>query len=351
MSSIRTQTAPKPAASGRPSLALSTPVTANFPREAMSAASEAMSARSDKTPLSAVSVSSCFRDAVTAGGLPSAGLPSAGLHSAGLSPFPGNGPASARLKAEEAKTPITPPMAYTDFLRSMSLASPSLASPPPTGKNPLNRTSTTGSTGSNGSSDTAASDEADADKDESAPSTAVSEATDVSCKCDHKHKTPHGKREGVRSPRPAAINTAIPPGPLAAAYPLSAPAAGPSAAGFPSLAIPPSPAPSNAGGMETPLSARTPFSARSVRSPFDWEAALKGARFGDPTVAKTGSANALTSPLGFAVGQKRDTKRDSRSTIRHIREVVTRTVTYTPRMGPAPKGKRRKVDHETAVES
>ncbi|KAJ2980418.1 hypothetical protein NUW58_g6946 [Xylaria curta] len=28
--------------------------------------------------------------------------------------------------------------------------------------------------------------------------------------------------------------------------------------------------------------------------------------------------------------------------VRHIREVVTRTVTYTPRMSPAPKGKRRK---------
>jgi hypothetical protein len=30
--------------------------------------------------------------------------------------------------------------------------------------------------------------------------------------------------------------------------------------------------------------------------------------------------------------------------VRHIREVVTRTVTYTPRMDPAPKGKRRKVE-------
>jgi hypothetical protein len=27
-----------------------------------------------------------------------------------------------------------------------------------------------------------------------------------------------------------------------------------------------------------------------------------------------------------------------------VREIVTRTVTYTPRMSPAPKGKRRKIE-------
>jgi hypothetical protein len=30
--------------------------------------------------------------------------------------------------------------------------------------------------------------------------------------------------------------------------------------------------------------------------------------------------------------------------VRQVREIVTRTVTYTPRMSPAPKGKRRKID-------
>jgi hypothetical protein len=34
----------------------------------------------------------------------------------------------------------------------------------------------------------------------------------------------------------------------------------------------------------------------------------------------------------------------SRSSVRQVREIVTRTVTYTPRMSPAPKGKRRKID-------
>jgi hypothetical protein len=34
----------------------------------------------------------------------------------------------------------------------------------------------------------------------------------------------------------------------------------------------------------------------------------------------------------------------SRCGVRHVREIVTRTVTYTPRMSAAPKGKRRKVE-------
>ncbi|KAJ3490955.1 hypothetical protein NLG97_g5678 [Lecanicillium saksenae] len=64
----------------------------------------------------------------------------------------------------------------------------------------------------------------------------------------------------------------------------------------------------------------SPYSARSVRSVFDWDAALK-AHYAD---------------------QKRP--KSSRTSVRHIREVVTRTVTYTPRMEPAPRGKRRKVE-------
>lgn len=65
----------------------------------------------------------------------------------------------------------------------------------------------------------------------------------------------------------------------------------------------------------------SPYSARSVRtSVFDWDAALK-AHYAD---------------------QKRP--KSARTSVRHIREVVTRTVTYTPRMEPAPRGKRRKVE-------
>lgn len=53
---------------------------------------------------------------------------------------------------------------------------------------------------------------------------------------------------------------------------------------------------------------------------FDWDAALK-ARLGETKKQKS-----------------------SRVSVRHIREVVTRTVTYTPKMDPAPRGKRRKVE-------
>jgi hypothetical protein len=91
-----------------------------------------------------------------------------------------------------------------------------------------------------------------------------------------------------------------------------------------------------------------------VRSHFDWEAALKSRRFAEtpgskrPAAPETPgippTASTPKTPGGHA-------KRESRTSVRHIREVVTRTVTYTPRMGPAPKGKRRKIDPETAVKS
>ncbi|KAI1114375.1 hypothetical protein F5Y14DRAFT_175473 [Nemania sp. NC0429] len=133
---------------------------------------------------------------------------------------------------------------------------------------------------------------------DSAPSTASSEQTDCSCKCGS-HRSP----------------AAIPVSPYAN-QPMSAPPM--SVTSFPSLKVPPSPAMST---MDSPLSAtiRSPFSARSTRSPFDWEAALKS-RYSQDCRA-----------------HKPTTK-----SVRHIREVVTRTVTYIPRMNPAPKGKRRK---------
>ncbi|ORY62321.1 uncharacterized protein BCR38DRAFT_410749 [Pseudomassariella vexata] len=216
----------------KPKLAqLTTPVTANFPSE--------LQALSAKSPLSAV---------------------------------------PDFIKEEHTKTPISPPVAYMDFLKAMSVASPVV---------PEKRS---------GSS----SEDEDAAQD-SMPSTASSERTDCSCKCGN-HNSPL---------------TGIPPSPFPS-LPMSAPPTG--ATSFPSLRIPPSPAVST---LESPMSAtaRSPFSARSVRSPFDWEAALK-ARYAQDSKA---------------------TKSSGRS-VRHIREVVTRTVTYTPRMDPAPKGKRRKLE-------
>ena len=186
------------------------------------------------------------------------------------SPFPGF---VDFIKHEEGiKTPITPPIAYTDFLKTMSLNSPN------PGDKSSGRTTPT-----------------------SAPSTGSSEHSDCSCNCET-HKSP----------------TSTTPNPFV--YPSSAP----STARFGRLRIPASPAYSSA---ESPLSAnttsvRSPFSARSARSPFDWDFQSKG-RYFDVKLPKP-----------------------TRSSVRQVREIVTRTVTYTstPQMCPAPKGKRRKVE-------
>ena len=327
---MATNTAPQ----RKPTLALATPSTANFPKDVLRDIPSAISAT---TPLSALSR---FGEP-----LPSAGLPSAGITYCQT-------PMSARIKNEE-KTPITPPLAYMDFLKNISLASPPLS-----GKMPLNRTSTSDSTASDSTTSTAESSSSEQDKGEtdSAPSTASSEKTDVSCKCDdHKHAPKPAAAEKVaaekmKSPKAAAART-LPMSPLVTGpqYPMSAPATNPN---FPSL-NPTSPL-SNYGGVNSPI---TPWSARSIRSPFDWDAALKGRRFTEiPGSAAAAAAEATASASGATTPKTANaavtgSKRESRSTVRHIREVVTRTVTYTPRMAPAPKGKRRKLDHETAVDA
>jgi hypothetical protein len=116
------------------------------------------------------------------------------------------------------------------------------------------------------------------------------------------------------------------------------------------MKLPASPAVTTAG-LYSP---RSPLSAASVRSPFDWEAALKSRRFAETPGGSKRPAEPETPGLQATAGTPGTpghTKRESRSSVRHIREVVTRTVTYTPRMAPAPKGKRRKIDTETAVKS
>ncbi|KAJ8123780.1 hypothetical protein O1611_g9515 [Lasiodiplodia mahajangana] len=180
-----------------------------------------------------------------------------------------------------ARTPISPPTAYMDFLKAMSVPSPVV---------PAKR-SASGST----------TPEEDSAQD-SAPTTASSTQTDCSCKCG-------GPRTPADSPKTKASPYAN--------LPLSAPPM--SVTSFPSLKVPPSPAMSST--VDSPLSATimSPFSARSTRSHFDWEAALKARYSQDCRAHKPQS-----------------------KTVRHIREVVTRTVTYTPRMSPAPKGKRRR---------
>ncbi|CAJ0553814.1 Ff.00g123260.m01.CDS01 [Fusarium sp. VM40] len=186
------------------------------------------------------------------------------------------------------KTPISPPMAYTDFLtKAMALNSPATSSGLTT--------------------------------PDSLPDTATSEETDASCK---REGTPPSSASSITSkasarPTPPATAPMMPPSPFVCPTPMSAPPTGPAC--FPSLKVPPSPSVSN---MDSPMSAstvRSPFSARPVHSVFDWDAALKA-----------------------RLMEKK--QKTSRTSVRHIREVVTRTVTYTPRMAPAPKGKRRKVE-------
>ncbi|KAM3089045.1 hypothetical protein ACMFMG_000664 [Clarireedia jacksonii] len=185
------------------------------------------------------------------------------LSNSARSPLPGY--ADFIIKQEDSiKTPITPPLAYTDFLNPV-ITEKVCTRPAPT-SNP------------------------------STESLASSDSSDCSCNCEYHHKSP------ANSIPPATFN-----------YPTSAPSSAP----LGRLRIPASPASSYA---DSPLSARSPFSARSARSPYDWDFRSKGRYF------------------------EIKTPKTTRSSVRQVREVVTRTVTYTPRMSPAPKGKRRKVE-------
>ncbi|ROV97845.1 hypothetical protein VSDG_04924 [Cytospora chrysosperma] len=313
----------------RPKLpSLATPTSAKFPKDALLPSDALLSASSVRTPHSA----SLLKGSLPSAGLYSAGLPSAGLPSAPFE-YPPTPSMRSATKQEDMpeKTPITPPLAYMDFLKSISAASPTVTSPPLTAplvnKKPLHRTSTSVSTASTTSTtstastatckteDSATDSNVEADLD-SAPTTAStsSGATDCSCKCELVHK----------SPKPSDISIKQPPSPLGT-YPLSAPASGPTK--FPSFRIPPSPA------VDSPL--RSPYSARSIKSPFDWDAALKAKRYAE--VIKP-----PTSAVG--TGGAQSPRCEKGRSVKHIREVVTRTVTYTPRMDPAPKGKRRKLE-------
>lgn len=197
------------------------------------------------------------------------------------SPFPGF-PDSFIKQEVDIKTPITPPIAYTDFLKSM--ASPLISQ---SDKN------------SGGSTPT------------SAPSTASSEHSNCSCSCD--------SRKDITK---EATATNSKTSDLPAQSPFIYPSSAPNSSRFSTRRrIPQSPAYST---TDSPLSAtsaiRSPFSA-TARSPFDWDMACKRQYF-----------------------EIKGPKTPRSSSVRKVREIVTRTVTYTPRMSPAPKGKRRKIE-------
>ncbi|KAI9853933.1 MAG: hypothetical protein M1824_000808 [Vezdaea acicularis] len=169
------------------------------------------------------------------------------------------------IKQEEdlLKTPITPPVAYTDFLK---FASPT--------SSPLWK-------------------ESGKSSPTSQPSTA--DSSNCSCSCD-----------AAPSPKMAKPTSPF-------SWPMSAPAYGPRR-----FRIPVSPLCSPLEQARSPLSA-TVRSPMSIISPKDFDFSVP--RFPEPKSATT------TRPVS-------------------VRQVVTRTVTYTPRttLDPAPKGKRRKVE-------
>ncbi|KAL5621516.1 hypothetical protein BROUX41_006416 [Berkeleyomyces rouxiae] len=213
------------------------------------------------------------------------------LSVSGPSPLSAN-PLSAN---DSGRTPISPPSAYVEYLRMWSLNSPMTARPSVSG----NTTPSTSNSHSDCSCKAAAS---------AAIAAAAGEGNSTK------------KELGLKTPLTAPQ---VPPSPFAR-IPMSAPANG---ASFPSLKVPPSPSVAlSPYPTDSPTSAiSASFSARS-NIKFDWDLPLTAA-------FKSRSA---------AAGDSR--KQPSRKSVRHIREVVTRTVTYTPRMKPAPKGKRKKLE-------
>ncbi|KAL1894637.1 hypothetical protein Cpir12675_003576 [Ceratocystis pirilliformis] len=199
------------------------------------------------------------------------------------------------LSATDGRTPISPPLAYVEYLRTWSMNSPRTARPSSLSGN---TTPSTSSSHSDCSCKAAAS-----------AAIAAAAGEDTGAK----------KTLGLETPLTAPV---VPPSPFTR-VPMSAPAHG---ASFPSLKVPPSPSvalsPYPTDSPSSALSAS--FSSRS-NIKFDWDSAL--------STALKARSNA---------GEAR--KQPSRTSVRHIREVVTRTVTYTPRMKPAPKGKRRQLD-------
>lgn len=198
------------------------------------------------------------------------------------------------------KTPITPPSAYLDFLKAMSPAS-GLMSPLPSGtsfkfgEKPLTPSVTSAPARVNREKASPTTSSAS----ETTVSTVTSSVTSVSTV-----SSPVSEKSDEERPHKPTTKVDVPP---------PSPFVRPHSARSPRrLHIPQSPF---SPARPSPLSARSLHSPYSPFSPAgDWE-------LGNRT---PGSAKSVS-----------------------VRQVVTRTVTYarTP-LEPAPKGKRRKLDHE-----
>ncbi|CAK7565433.1 MAG: hypothetical protein SEPTF4163_003350 [Sporothrix epigloea] len=370
----------------KPNLVLATPATG------FSSLKAPLSAGSKRTPSSILT--STWREAVgiasaglpsaslssaglsSAGyafsGLPSAGLPSAGLHSAGPSSTGLYSPLVA-IKTEESllKTPLSPTVAYMDFLKVASpAAGPDIsilaASSPAKQSSFTSTTMRAAPTKTTSSTKDTETELGFASGPFSAALVSSSNALNLRT---HGHRRLH--KPVRKSPKISRIDTAIPTSSIAGSYcPMSAPPMGRNMS-F-NLSLPSSPTITNTKSL-----VESPFSAKpaSTTSAFDWESALK-TRYAEfkspkaqpharvpgpasqicckerkPAVAATKSSAPSTPTLSTSVTTARNAAKTS---MRHIREVVTRTVTYKPRMEPlcitaAPKGKKRKISCEKST--
>ncbi|KAF2707136.1 hypothetical protein K504DRAFT_504314 [Pleomassaria siparia CBS 279.74] len=211
------------------------------------------------------------------------------------------------IKREDSlKTPITPPSAYLDFLKTLS---PVLMSPLPTGTATKfvfeGRPTSMASVTSSASSSSFTSTSGPADKN--SPASPASSRASSCCNCES------SKPDAPRSaPMIKAQTVTIPP---------PSPFTRPASARTPRLYIP-----------------QSPYTSAAVRSP-----------------ASASSIN-LNSPYSAVSPKTWDLEKKSQRTRRvSVREVVTRTVTYSttpvdakapnfPHIDPAPRGKRRKIE-------
>lgn len=244
-------------------------------------------------------------------------------------------PTFATLRREDSiKTPITPPTAYLDFLKTLS---PVLMSPLSTGTSTTfrfegNRPTSMASVTSSASSTSFTSTSGPADKDKAKTATSTP-ATSRSSSCSSCH---HIKQEPTSEPTKTA-----PEPPKAPELPKTAPLPKELSKEHTVTIPPPSP-------FRRPSSARTPR-LYIPQSPYHSPATVR-------SPASANSANSANSPYSAVSPRTWDVEKKTGRTRRvSVREVVTRTVTYSstpvdakapsfPQIDPAPRGKRRRLE-------
>ncbi|KAJ4632043.1 hypothetical protein HRR88_001591 [Exophiala dermatitidis] len=212
---------------------------------------------------------------------------------------------SAMIKQEDVGTPITPPVAYTEFLKALT---PVLASPPETGA--LQRSM---------------SDESTCTRESIASTVSTTSSTENLSKTDNQKPSP----------------SSVPPTPYSRKNPKN-------------LSKTDNQKPSPSSVPPTPYSRKNPSALRRLRIPHS--PAFSPSTCGpSPRTAISGmsSGSMLYSPfspadwnLDSSTRRYFDTPKSACPKPVSVRSVVTRTVTYkrSPPLDPAPKGKKRKVE-------